>query len=181
MKKFFAAALVGTGISAASGVFAADGTITITGQIMDASCVINVNGGTGDTSVVLPSVSKDALASDGATAGASNISMSLSGCPAAGNVRAWFSPQNVDANTGNLLNTASGTPADNVQVSILNNTGDPIDLRTNSNNPLMAFVDDGSGVTGTATLNYSAQYIAVGGPATSGQVETQLVYTLDYQ
>lgn len=180
MNKLLLTALGSSVLLAASGAFASDGTITITGQVTDSSCNIAVNGGTADYTVTLPTVSKDVLASDGAVAGASAISFSLSGCPASGAVRAYFEPTNVDPSTGNLLNNAA-SPADNVQVQVLNQSGTAIDLRDNSNNPFTNFIDDGSGTSGTADFTYSAQYIAVGGAAAAGQVDTALVYTLDYQ
>lgn len=174
--------LASVGLLSASGAHAADGTITITGQVVDSSCAIAVNGGTGDATVVLPSVSKTTLANPDDVAGSTAVNMTLSGCPATGSVRAYFEALNVDQSTGHLINTASATPAENVQVQVTNASGSAIDLRTNDNstNSFVAFTDDGAGV-GTANLQYGVQYIATGGAATAGQVETQLVYSLDYQ
>lgn len=153
-------------------------TITITGQVVDAACDISVNGATGDSTVVLPSVGKNSLVNPGDTAGSTAVSMSLSGCPDTGGVRAYFEALNVDQSTGHLLNT-SATPADNVQVQVTNAVGTGIDLRTNTDNDFVNFTDDGAGA-GTADLQYGVQYVATGA-ATAGQVETQLTYSLDYQ
>ena len=180
MKKSILTILVCCGSLANSAAMAADGTITITGQVMDSSCVIAIDGGTGDISVALPSVSKTALATDGATAGLKQMAFTLTGCPASGAVRAYFSPQNVDSNTGFLMNNAVASPATNVQVQVLAHTGDVIDLRDNSNNPFINFVDV-DGTSGEAQLQYGLRYTASGGAAVAGSVDTALVYTLDYQ
>nr|WP_300310321.1 fimbrial protein [Halomonas sp.] len=175
MKKFVVSTLAGVTLAAATGAMAADGTITINGLVVDSACNIAIDGGAADATVVLPTVSSSSLAAAGDTAGNTAISMSLSGCPTSGAVRAWFEPTNVDMNTGNLLNNAA-TPAENVLVQVTDQaSGNVIDLRDNTNNPFVNFATDGS-----ATLNYAAQYYATDA-ATSGNVETQLVYTLDYQ
>lgn len=179
MKKFMLTAMAGMAIVGASGAFAADGTITITGQVVDASCDVSVNGNVGDATVVLPSVSKIALANAGDVSGSTPVSLSLSGCPAAGSVRAYFEAQNVDQATGNLKNNASGTPATNVQVQVTDSSGAEIDLRDNTNNNFVDFTDDGDG-NGTANLDYAVQYVATGA-ATAGAIDTALVYSLDYQ
>jgi major type 1 subunit fimbrin (pilin) len=177
-KNYVTGFLLGAGLLGASGAFAADGTITIQGQVTDASCAIAVDGGTGDSTITLPAVSKSALAVPGDTAGAKSFTMQLSGCPATGSVRAAFSPLNVDPATGYLQNTATVSPATNVQVQVLDGTVTPIDLRDNTGNEYVPFVDQGG--AGVADLNYAVRYVSTG-VATAGQVDTQLVYTLDYQ
>lgn len=173
--------LLAASLFTVSSAFAADGTITINGQVTDSACQIAVNGGNADTTVILPTVSTSSLADDGDVAGATPIVMSLTGCPSTGHVRAYFEPQNVDVSTGFLVNNAKVGAADNVQVQVLNAMdGSAIDLRNNNGNNSVDFVDDGSGTTGSATLNYAAQYVAVSGAASAGGVETALVYTLDY-
>lgn len=178
MKKVIFAAVSGLALLGAQSATAADGTITISGQVIDAGCDISVNGGTGDSTVVLPSVSKNTLANPGDTAGNTTVSLSLSGCPDTGGVRAYFEALNVDQSTGHLLNTAA-TPADNVEVQVTDAAGTGIDLRTNTTNNFVNFIDGGAG-TGTADLQYGVQYVATGA-ATAGQVETQLTYSLEYQ
>ncbi|MFI8482757.1 fimbrial protein [Pseudomonas sp. NPDC078700] len=178
MKNFMLSGLAGIAIFGAAGAFASDGTITISGQVVDTSCDISINGGSGDTTVVLPSVSKTNLANAGDVAGSTSVSLSLTGCPATGSVRAYFEAQNVDQATGYLQNNAVDTPATNVQVQVTDTSGAAIDLRNNSNNNFVAFTDDAG--DGTADLNYAVQYVATGA-STAGQVETALVYSLDYQ
>lgn len=157
---------------------ASDGEINISGVVTDSSCNIAINGtSSGTTNLVLPTVSVTALASEGATAGATNFTLTLTDCPESGSVRAFFEPTNVDQSTGYLLNNASAlSAASSVEVQITNSTGQPIDLRNNNdtNNSAIDFVDN------KATLLYNAQYIAIGDTVNAGDVETQLVYTLQY-
>lgn len=157
-----------------SSALAVDGTIDITGTVTDSSCTIAVDGGTASSSVVLPTVSASTLASDGSVAGATPFTFNLSGCPTTGGARAFFESTNVDQSTGFLANN-SATPAGNVQVQIADASGTAIDLRDQTNNPFATF-----DATGNANLTYNAQYVAVGGAATAGDVDTQLVYTLEY-
>ncbi|KAB0495807.1 fimbrial protein [Pseudomonas vancouverensis] len=169
-----AAAVVGATLFATS-AFAVDGTITITGKVEDASCNVTVAGNASGNNLPLPTVFKSALASDGATAGATGFQFNLSGCPVTGAVLAYFESTNVDPSTGFLKNNAAA-PAQNVQVQILDATGRAIDLRDNTNNDGITL-----DASGTATLDYSAQYITTGGAAGGGDVETQLVYTMQYK
>jgi major type 1 subunit fimbrin (pilin) len=174
-KMSMAAVVLGAGLFVATGAFAVDGTITITGKVEDASCNIAVGGNASGSTLALPTVFKSALASPGATAGATGFQFNLSGCPVTGNVLAYFESTNVDSSTGYLKNNAV-VPAANVQVQILDAAGRPIDLRSNTNNDGVAL-----DASGNATLNYSAEYVANGAAAGGGDVETQLVYTMQYE
>lgn len=178
MKKFakasVAASIVGVSMFAAS-AFAASGTISISGLVEDQVCSIEAVGNASGNTLVLPTVFKSDLASDGATAGATTFQFALSACPTSGSVSAFFESTNVDTTTGNLVNNAADA-ASNVQIQILNADGQAIDLNTNANNGVVAL-----DVEGNAQLDYSAQYIAKGGAAGAGDVETQLVYTVRYQ
>lgn len=157
-----------------SSALAVDGTIDITGTVTDSSCTIALDGGAASGSVVLPTVSATSLASEGTVAGATPFTFNLSGCPTTGATRAFFESTNVDQSTGFLANN-SATPAGNVQVQVADVNGAAIDLRDQTNNPFVSF-----DASGNANLTYNAQYVAVGGGATAGEVETQLVYTLEY-
>lgn len=167
----------------AGGAYASDGTISITGKITDASCSINIDGSTtGDATVELPVVSASSLQAPTDTAGLTQFRMELSGCTAStgtlSSVRAYFEPTNVNAATGNLVNLdSSATGAKNVEIQIVNDQGGAIDLRDNSNN-LPTPVDPD---TSTATLVYAAQYIGTAnGAAVAGDVNTDLMYSLEY-
>ncbi|UGA40826.1 hypothetical protein JOS77_25345 [Chromobacterium haemolyticum] len=78
----------------------------------------------------------------------------------------------VDAATGNLKNAGAAT---NVEVQLLNNTLQAINLANNTNSQIVPIS------SGTATLNYYAQYIATGGAAGAGAVNTSVQYSMTYQ
>ena len=157
---------------------AVDGTITFTGKVVANTCAFKVNGGSSSNTVVLPVVFTSALTAAGKVAGNTTFTISATGCdPLLTSVQAYFGGANVDATTGNLMNTGAGA-AGNVQVQLLNGTTTVMPLNTVNataqNSPVGTF----SG--GAATMNYSAQYIAVGGAATAGLVNTSVTYTINY-
>lgn len=164
---------------------AADGTITINGSVTDTTCSINgaATGSPADLTVTLPTVPAGSLSSAGATAGTSNmgdIKFALSGCSGTATkaVARFENGPTVDQSSGYLLNKASTTPAQNVQVRLLNAQMQPINVLTNGNNDLVA---NGAVISGgAAMLNYFAQYYATG-KAQPGNVNTSVQYTLQYQ
>lgn len=174
MKKVIFAAVSGLALMGAQSAYAADGQITITGEVVDAACDIAVNGGASDATVQLPSVSKSSLANAGDIAGSTPVMMSLSNCPVSGSVRAFFEAMNVDQATGNLVNLGT---AQNVQVQFANTAGLAIDMRNQDQNMFTAFVDD-AGV-GRADMQYNVQYVATDA-AVAGTVDTVASYTLEY-
>lgn len=161
-------------------VFAADGTITFTGQITDVTCTItggaNTDAGSGDITVNLPTISKSSLA-ENEKAGYTVFEVLIAGggsCAdgivASMHYEVPASPQ-VDPVTGNLKNAGL---AKNVQVGLLNNLGQRIDIYRGTNKST-ATLDKG-----TATLTYTAFYEAVGGDADAGDVSTNVVYSMSY-
>ena len=156
---------------------AADGTITFTGKVVANTCAFKVNGGNASDTVALPVVFTTALNSVGTTAGTTNFTIDVSGCDTnLTSVQALFSGGSIDTGTGNLKNTAA---TNNVEVRLLNGTT-PMDLSqttTGGQNSPAGAIDS----TGATTLNYKAQYIAVGGAATSGLVNATVDYTMTYQ
>lgn len=165
--------------------FAADGTITFTGNVVDTTCTIS--GGTAaaaDFTVTLPKVSASALDVAAKTAGDTPFTITLSGCKAGtaaatGGVHTLFEAGgNVDTSTGRLKNTAA-SGATNVQIGILNASdrsavklGAP-DASQNSRSATLS--------SGGASLNYIAQYVANGGPATAGSVTSSVTYSIVYE
>ncbi|MBP0592718.1 type 1 fimbrial protein [Paraburkholderia sp. LEh10] len=164
---------------------AADGTITINGSVSDTTCSINgaASGSPADVAVTLPNVPASSLTSVGATAGTSNlgdIRLSLSGCSGTATkaIAHFENGPTVDQASGNLVNQASASPAQNVQVRLLNAKTEPISILTQDNNDIST---DGATITGgAATLNYFAQYYATG-EAQPGNVSTSVQYTMQYQ
>lgn len=175
MKKItLAASVVVLGMSSA---FAADGTITINGAVSTKSC--NIETGSKNIIVTLPTVSKQSLAAVGQVAGRTPFTIKLSNC-SGGKVATYFEPgATVDFNSGRLKNVTGS--ATNVQVQLLgdNNAFIPIlaagagGAQTNSQ-----FVDVAD--LGSTNLNYYAEYYATGA-STAGTVGTSVQYNLVYQ
>jgi len=174
---------------------AADGTITYNGAVTDTTCTVTGGGaasGAGNVTVQLPSVSANILSTAGLTAGKTPFSLILGGgaqCANGKTASLWVETATttaLDNATGALRNQTVGG-ADNVQVQLVNPANSQtIDLGVN------AIVDPGSSVVAasnqpaatiagnTATLNYEAQYLTVGGAATPGAVATVLTYSMQY-
>ncbi|RKU00897.1 fimbrial protein [Burkholderia sp. Nafp2/4-1b] len=156
---------------------AADGTITINGNIGTQTCQIDGNGTGGkDFTVALPKVSTSALASGGSTAGRTPFKIGLKNCSqATGNVYTHFEPgTTVNSTTGQLIN-ASGS-AKNVEVGLLNGDTSNIGLgKADENSKAVALSN------GAAELPYYAQYVATGGAAGQGTVNTSVMYSIMYQ
>lgn len=165
-------------VTAASSAHAADGTITITGEITAQTCTISGDGGGKDFTVTLPTVSTSALATSGATAGRKPFRIALSNCsPDSGNASVYFEPgTTVNAETGQLKN-ATGD-AKNVEVGLLNKDASNIKLGAAQAQQNSQVVPISSGA---ANLDYYAQYVATGGAATAGTVGTSVMYSVSYQ
>ncbi|RQH00578.1 fimbrial protein [Paraburkholderia dinghuensis] len=158
--------------------WAADGTITIQGTITAQTCSISGDGQGTDFTVMLPTVSTSALTIAGATAGRTPFNIALTNCsPDSGTVSTYFEPGvTVNSSTGQLHNTNGD--AQNVEVGLLNSDATQIMLgqAQASQNSESASISAGS-----ATLNYYAQYVAVNGASTAGQVDTSVMYSMSYQ
>lgn len=166
---------------------AADGTLTFTGNITAVTCAITggagTAGGTTNINVALPTVSAASLSAANQVAGATPFSVVIGGAGqtdctdgqiAALNFEPASSPL-VDATTGNLQNTTGAGYAQNVEVGIVNAaTNQPVNLYTSTNTP------QGTIAGNTATLDFIAQYVAHGAAATSGQVDTNVAYSVTY-
>ncbi|MBP0592726.1 type 1 fimbrial protein [Paraburkholderia sp. LEh10] len=180
-----AAAALGAASLLSINAHAADGTITINGAVSDTTCSINgvTTGSPANVSATLPTVPTGSLSAAGATAGTSNlgdIQFALTGCSGAATkaVARFENGPTVDQSSGYLVNEASASPAQNVEVRLLNAQMQPINVLTNTNN---AVATNGATISGgAATLNYFAQYYATG-KAQAGSVNTSVQYTMQYQ
>ncbi|WP_145515786.1 fimbrial protein [Yersinia aleksiciae] len=163
------------GVFIAQSAIAADGTITINGQITDTTCGIAVNNGTKDATVTLPTVSASALSTINSVAGTTPFNIVLSGCTGTtmNNAYAYFEPgAKVETATGRLNSDGTAT---GVQVRLLNKNSAPILVGSASQGGV---VEDITG--GGATLNYYAQYYANNAAVGAGTVITQVDYTIVY-
>lgn len=171
-----AIAAVGS-IALAPTAFAADGTITFNGKVLSSTCTVS-NASGGNVAVTLPDVPFSTFTGAGSNAGLTPFSLNLTGCPTTPSgvsVGAAFSGANIDATTGAIKNT-SGANFSNVEVQLTNSSGTAINLSSNPN-PVSASISG----SGTATLNYEAQYYQPTATAvTPGTVTASVMYTLTY-
>jgi major type 1 subunit fimbrin (pilin) len=163
---------------------ASDGTINFVGKVTAATCDISVDGGGADATVTLPTVSSKVLATPSSTAGRTNFNMSLTNCDfTSGSIFAFFEAgANVDPVSGRLMNSALVSAATNVDLQLLDSDGSVIkagDASQLTDTNKIAVVDDGSGTTGMATLNYAVEYYATG-VATAGDITSSVTYSLSY-
>lgn len=163
---------------AASGAYANGGVLTINGELTATTCTVKGNGASNDFTVTLPKVSTKLLATSNSTAGTTGFYIALSDCtPTTGKVHTFWE---YGANTlpnGNLKNTGA---AGNVEVRLIdaNNGMTPIDVSKTDGMQNSAEVSIASG---SATLQYAAQYISPNGGATVGSVSTTVTYSMAYQ
>lgn len=182
-KSLFLLALAGSFSS--MGVTANDGTITFTGEVVDATCIITGGDETrpdqgADFNVSLPQISVTALASAGQAAGDTPFHINLTGenCPNGKTANVVFEraqSTNIDSTTGYLKNTEATGGAQNVQVRILNNDKTPLNLTlANSSHQPQVIASN------KASFKYWGQYIAVNGAAKAGTVKSDVVYSITY-
>ena len=187
-KQALIVALLAASGFASTSVFAADGTIDVTGAIQGMTCTISGGPGTtpgagSDFGVELLTVHTSSLAAAGEVAAAKlfNIQLGTDGtapCPVGTRAQVLYEVTSplINPLTGNLRNAAATDPATNVEIQILDGS--------NGNTPMnLASGDLSAEVTtaGPATLlPFAAQYIATGGAATVGNVETSVQYSVKF-
>ncbi|MBW3512197.1 fimbrial protein [Janthinobacterium sp. NKUCC06_STL] len=167
----------------AQSAFASDGTINFTGELLDSTCTVNVNGAVGPAaaSVTLPKVSAKQLSTDKATAGQTAFNITLSACAGTStSAAAYFeSGAGVDQVTGYVKNTGA---AKQVALQLVDLTSDTVikagDIgQTTSTSKIKK---NTTGTTPTTVLPYAVQYISTG-VATAGTVIGAVTYSITYQ
>lgn len=164
------------------------GVITFEGRIDDSTCSVEggsgTEGGIDDFTVVLGGVKSGLLPRAGITAGQKAFNVIVGGngqstCENGHGVTMYFVPtsQKVSAENGNLDNNvdAEGDLATNVQIQLLDANKQPIDLRQPQAGAQKVTIQNN-----TAEMTYYAQYFSTGS-ATSGRVETNVEYDVDYE
>jgi putative major fimbrial subunit len=190
MKKLTLAASLVLGLSIAIGASANDGTVTFIGKIVDQTC--QVETGSKNLTVKLPTISKSALPSVGSFAGRTAFDIKVTGCTAnkvnASKVAAYFLPnaQYVDETSHNLLNTAAGANADKVQIQLLQHSvtgiipvGENIGVQYPDNPSSNDYVTIGT--NGQASLRYYAQYYAAKAGVEPTDVNAKVEYDIVYK
>jgi major type 1 subunit fimbrin (pilin) len=177
------AALAAIG-AAALPALAADGNITLTGEVTGTTC--SISGGSGaapgtspNFSVALSKVQASALKAPGQTAGAKPFFIHVGTCPKDTVVAVMYESSSPAINpaTGNLVNQAPAkpAPASFVEVQIVDGvTHLPMDLRLGLNSSTAKVP-----ASGQVTLPFAAQYFATG-TATPGPVSTQVLYSVTF-
>ncbi|AZY51349.1 fimbrial protein [Bordetella avium] len=202
--KTTALTLLALGGIAAAPAHAADGLITITGEITAQTCKINGQTPPYNLLVALPKISTSALKNTGDTAGSTVFQLKLSDCPEAlanQSLSAYFEAgPTVDYATGNLLayktnalpteaasslpNTGLGSSDvfSDMEIQLANTDGSAIKIGSpaaeqNSKGVTAAKVNS----TASATLTYLARYIKTGtGAIGAGKVQTYVQYSIVY-
>ena len=165
----------------AQSAFASDGTINFTGELVDSTCSVNVNGTAGPAAatVTLPKVSAAQLKTTGNTAGQTGFNIALSACTGATTTAAAFfeSGAGVDATTGNLKNTGS---AKAVQLQLLDSTNGAVIKAGDFTQVANTSKIKKDLAAGSAVLPYAVQYVSTGA-AVAGTVLGTVTYSITYQ
>ncbi|HFR4114608.1 TPA: fimbrial protein [Yersinia enterocolitica] len=163
-------------------VFAAsNGTVTFNGLLQDDTCQIET--GTEDVLVTLPTLSTSVLAKSGDQEGSTNFTISVVDCPVAvTKVSAHFNAINSDGvnpTTGNLTNSATGG-ATGAEVRLYNLDSTSSQIRVGDTGAAFD-VTPGTGADpkGTTTLSYAGGYYATAA-TTPGIVTAKVQYVLSY-
>lgn len=164
-------------LPSAQAATAIDGTITINGQVVAATCTVAVNGGAANGTVTLKPAPTSALNAAAATYGDMPFTIGVTGCDSSLNgktVTPYWSGTNINGN-GRLSSTGTATKVD---LQLLNNDDSTaIALNGAEGSQGTAGVAVASGA---ATMTYYARYYATGA-ATAGTVSSTVNYTLIYQ
>ncbi|AIY41647.1 Fimbrial protein precursor [Collimonas arenae] len=163
-------------VAFAPAAYAADGEISIEGNITSKTCTIN--GGNKNFTVTLPTVSAGTLAVAGTWAGRTPFTIKLTNCsPTGGQVATYFEPgPTVNKDTGRLRVDTGG--ATKVEIGLLTDAFASIDAAAAVGSQKSQVVSIST--AGAAELNYYAQYESTGG-TTEGRVRTRVNYTMMYQ
>ncbi|CAM4216540.1 fimbrial protein [Serratia silvae] len=161
------------------------GNINFTGEVTNATCLINGKTPNGSINMDIPleKVSASELSFVGATAKPYSFSITLGGpndpnCIDGSIASVYFEPSSPAISpNGWLKNTDnSSNGATNVEIQILNaETDTPINLASGIGNYSPKTI-----VNQTAQYNYVGRYVAVNGSATPGQVASTVKYSIVY-
>lgn len=172
MKKVFAASLL---FGALSPVFAE--SLTFNGTVGTTTCTLT------SSTIALQNVQLASLASAGNQAVGKNFNVDLSNCGSTSiPVRLEFTDAtNVDATSGRLNNTATGTTANpaatNVQIALRASQTETTNMKLGTPSAVSATVQ--TKIDGTASIPMAAVYYATGA-ATAGPVSSSTQVTIGY-
>lgn len=182
MGKLLLATIITTTFSVASIQAASNGTINFTGEVLDKTCDITINGDASPATVVLQAVDKSQLDTVGATAKRTGFNIELRNCAGSASVSsaaAFFENGSTVDPTGYRLNNTitDGTEAANVQLQLVDApTGNAIKIGSPDQHTSSSTYDLSSG---SATLPYAVEYYATD-EATPGLVASSVNFTINY-
>lgn len=161
---------------AATGAWAADTTVTVTGTVRDNTCTVQT-GAANFTVNLLQTASKQ-LNIPGGVSPSVPFSIRFSRCGAAASaVRIGFTG-NASPDNSNLLKTDSGTnAAQGVAVQILSESLVPLNLNASEDDLPWISLTGGQ----PATLKFWARMMAVRSPIVAGTVSATAGVTLEFQ
>lgn len=180
---FIKAALLSLAGIASQGVFAADGTVNFTGDIVDAPCSIAPSSQA--MTVSLGKVSRNAF--DGAIAGTASIGkksipakfkIDLTGCGATAKGATVTFSGTADSDNATLLRVANAgqvgvSSASGVGIEIDDSAGTPISLGAASAQYVLGLGDN--------ALNFQAAYVATKSIVTTGPANSVAQFTIAYK
>lgn len=181
------ALVMGFGLVSNASAMTAGGVITFNGIVNDETCTVTggagTDGGTGNFSVSLDPAGASELAAAGATAQPKVFDVIIGGvgqgtCEDGKTAKMSFltSSTQIDPVTGALKNVLVGE-AKNVQIQLADAKGAAINLAV----PGTTYdAKIGEVAPNTGKVQFKAQYLAVGGPAAAGLVNTNVVYSVVY-
>jgi len=180
-KHFFAIAVVAT-CSVPAVNAASNGTVNFTGEVLDKTCDVTIDGNASPATVILQAVDKSQLNAAGKTAKRTGFNIELSNCSGSASVTsaaAFFeNGSTVDPIGYRLNNTITdGTGATNVQLQLVDApTGNAIKVGSPDQHTSSSTYDLSSG---SATLPYAVEYFATDA-ATPGLVASSVNFTINY-
>ncbi|EJL81377.1 fimbrial protein [Pantoea sp. GM01] len=150
---------------------ASDGTINVTGIILDSTCTINTS------SVAIPvnfgTVSSRAFTGVGSTAGIEPIKINFDSCPTSITSAAVSFDGTSDAVNSNLFALTSAAPATGVAVGLYEADG-ATEIPYGSTSKSVPLTTAGG------TLSYFAKYVQTATSVTAGSADTVINFTVKY-
>ncbi|CAM3192817.1 fimbrial protein [Janthinobacterium lividum] len=166
--------------AATQSAYASDGTINFSGELLDSTCTVTVNGQVAPSAatVTLPKLSASMLKTASTVAGQTPFNITLSACSGATTTAAAFfeGGAGVDTLTSNVKNSGTATF---VELQLIDaNNGSAI--KAGDIGQVTGTTRITKNATGNTVLPYAVQYVSTG-VATAGTVLGTVTYSISYQ
>lgn len=182
LSKHLLAVAIAATFSVAGVQAASNGTVNFTGEVLDKTCDVTIDGNASPATVVLQAVDKSLLDGAGKTAKRTGFNIALSNCSGTATVTsaaAFFENGSTVDPVGYRLNNTitDSTGATNVQLQLIDApTGNAIKIGSPEQHTSSTTYDLTSG---SATLPYAVEYYATDA-ATPGLVASSVNFTINY-